>query len=78
MIKAYINKINGNTKLYEFEKPIIYTEKLTKQIDNITKNYYQLCINTDTIYDYLIDNKYEFSQDIIYNIKSKISSIYNR
>jgi len=57
---------------------IIYTEKLTKQIDNITKNYYQLCINTDTIYDYLIDNKYEFSQDIIYNIKSKISSIYNR
>jgi hypothetical protein len=48
MIKAYINKINGNTKFYKFDNiddlknQIIYTENLTKQIDNIKKNYYQL------------------------------------
>lgn len=74
MVKACITKVNGNTKLYEFDNiddlknQIIYTENLTKQIDNIKKNHYQLCINTDTIYDSSIDNKYEFSQDIIYNI----------
>lgn len=66
--------MNGHTKFYEFDNiddlknQIIYTEKLTKQINNIKKNHYQLCINTDKIYDSSIDNKYEFSQDIIYNI----------
>jgi hypothetical protein len=82
MFKAYMNKMNGNTKYYEFndmkdlKKQIDNIENLTKPIITIediielSKNnyYYQLYINTDKIYDSRLDNKYEFTLDIIYNI----------